>query len=83
MENGIIFFDEFLFFEPKVFEAILPTFATGASGCLISSLSPDPNNPIMAILSAKYRDGTNVFKVLNWIQVCFLKKIKVFNLLGL
>jgi hypothetical protein len=69
MKHGWIIFDEFLFMAPKVFEALLPTFATGAAGTLISSLSPEDNNPIMAILYSKYRDGSNVFEVINWIQV--------------
>jgi hypothetical protein len=69
MKHGWIVFDEFLFMAPKVFEALLPTFATGAAGTLISSLSPEDNNPIMAILYSKYRDGSNVFEVINWIQV--------------
>lgn len=71
MKYGWIIFDEFLFMSPKVFEALLPTFATGASGTLISSLSPEADNPIMSILYSKYRDGTDVFKILNWIQVIF------------
>jgi len=29
MKCGWIIFDEFLFMSPKVFEALLPTFATG------------------------------------------------------
>jgi len=29
MKHGWIIFDEFLFMSPKVFEALLPTFATG------------------------------------------------------
>jgi hypothetical protein len=72
MKHGWIIFDEFLFMAPKVFEALLPTFATGAAGTLISSLSPEDNNPIMAILYSKYRDGSNVFEVINWIQVFLL-----------
>jgi len=36
---------------------------------MISSLSPEGSNPIMSILYAKYRDGSDVFKVLNWSQV--------------
>lgn len=40
---------------------------------MISSLSPDGNNPIMAILYSKYRDGSDVFKILNWSQVQIYK----------
>lgn len=55
MKCGWIIFDEFLFMSPKVFEALLPTFATlvkkiylvlifrGAAGSMISSLSPEGN----------------------------------------
>jgi len=86
MKCGWIIFDEFLFMSPRVFEALLPTFATheivysflifrGAAGSMISSLSPEGNNPIMAILYSKYRDGSDVFKILNWSQVKNLFKL--------
>jgi hypothetical protein len=50
---------------------LLIILATGAAGSMISSLSPEGNNPIMAILYSKYRDGSDVFKILNWSQVNF------------
>ncbi len=69
MSKGLFFLDEFLFFTPKVYEALIPTFATGASVIMISSLARDNNNPIMKLLSAKKSDGTDFIKILNWIQV--------------
>lgn len=59
------------------FQAILPTFSTGAAGTMISSLSADPDNPIIAILSSKYRDGTPIFKLVVWEQVL----MKIVNLI--
>lgn len=72
MEHGWIIYDEFLFMKPAALEALFPTFLTGASGAMISSLSPDTSLGIMGILQAKYRDGTEVIKVINWIQVKFI-----------
>ena len=69
MGRGWIVFDEFLFFSPLALQAILPTLAVGAASAMISSLSPDGSNPVMKLLESKYRDGTDVIKRINWIQV--------------
>ncbi len=66
----IIFADEFLFFNHAVLPAMLPTLATGAAFIMTSSVSPDGDNPLLKLLSAKYPDGTDVVKNLNWIQSC-------------
>lgn len=75
MQHGWIIFDEFFYMSPKVFQAILPTLSTGAAGTMISSLSADPENPIISILNSKYRDGSNIFKVISWIQVCTVDSV--------
>ena len=66
----IIFADEFLFFNHAVLPAMLPTLATGAAFIMTSSVSPDGDNPLLKLLSAKYPDGTDVVKNINWIQSC-------------
>ena len=66
----IIFADEFLFFNHAVLPAMLPTLATGAAFIMTSSVSPDGDNPLLKLLSAKYPDGTDVVENLNWIQSC-------------
>jgi hypothetical protein len=66
MSRGWIIFDEFCYMVPSFFEAILPTLSTGAAGAMISSVSKDPDNPVVAILDAKYRDGSPIFKLLSW-----------------
>lgn len=65
-----IFADEFLFFNPAVLPALLPTLATGAAFIMTSSVSPDGDNPIVQLLDTKYSDGTSVVRKLNWVQSC-------------
>jgi hypothetical protein len=66
----IIFADEFLFFNHAVLPAMLPTLATGAAFIMTSSVSPDGDNPLLKLLAAKYPDGTDVVKNLNWNKSC-------------
>ena len=49
---------------------MLPTLATGAIFLMISSVSPDGDNPLVKLLDTKYIDGTNVVWKLNWVQSC-------------
>ena len=67
----LIVADEYLFFDPGVLPAILPTLATDAIVFIISSIAPDGDSPLRKILESKYDDGTDIFKLLNWIQVIF------------
>jgi hypothetical protein len=62
--------DEFLFFNPAVLPALLPTLANGAAFVMTSSVSPDGDSPITQLLDVKYKDGTNVVKKLNYIKSC-------------
>ena len=66
---SLIVADEFLFFHPDVLPCILPTLATGAIFIIISSIAPDGDSPLRKMLDCKYEDGTNVIKLLNWIEV--------------
>jgi hypothetical protein len=65
----LVVMDEFLFMNSKVFPAIFPSIATGATLVMISSMSPSTDSIAMKILDAKYDDGTDVVKKLNWVQV--------------
>jgi len=65
-----IFFDEFLFMNPKVFAAIIPTVLTGAMLVMTSSMSPNSNSLAMRIIRAKYDDGTDVVSQYNWTESC-------------
>jgi hypothetical protein len=65
-----IFADEFLFFNPAVLPALLPTLATGAIFVMTSSVSPDGDNQLVKLLDTKYNDGTDVVRKLNWVQSC-------------
>jgi hypothetical protein len=65
-----IFADEFLFFNPAVLPALLPTLATGAIFVMTSSVSPDGDSPLVKLLDTKYNDGTNVVRKLNWTEAC-------------
>lgn len=49
--------DEFLFFNPEVLPAILPTLATGSMFIMISSVAPDGDSPLRKIIETKYPDG--------------------------
>ena len=71
-----IFLDEFLFMNPGAFPAIFPSSATGAMLVMISSMSSDANSPAMKIIDAKYDDGTDVMKKLDWVQSCVVCKRK-------
>ena len=66
----IVFFDEFLFFDPRALPVILPTLANGAALVLTSSIAPNAADDLMRLFDAKYADGTRVVSVLNWIEAC-------------
>lgn len=68
----LIVADEWMFYDPDVLPAILPTLATDATFIIISSVSPDGQSPLRRILDTTYADGRPVFKMLNWIQVIFI-----------
>jgi hypothetical protein len=65
-----IFADEFLFFNVAALPALLPTLANGAAFIMISSVSPDGDNPVTQVIDTTYSDGTPVVKKLNWNQAC-------------
>jgi hypothetical protein len=66
----IVFFDEFLFFDPRALPVILPTLANGAALVLTSSIAPNAADDLMRLFDAKYDDGTRIVNVLNWIDAC-------------
>jgi hypothetical protein len=68
-EVSLVVADEFLFFNPEVLPAILPTLATDAMFIIISSIAPDTDSPLRKILETKYDSGRPVIQLLNWIQV--------------
>lgn len=65
-----IFFDEFLFMNPKVFAASIPTLLTGALVVLTSSMSPNSASAAMRIIKAKNDDGSDVVTQYNWTRAC-------------
>jgi hypothetical protein len=71
-----VFADEFLFFNFEALPAILPVLLTGALFVMISSICPDGDSPILKVINAKYKDGTPVVRLLNWIQSCIACKRK-------
>ena len=67
---SLVVCDEFMFFNPGVLPAILPTLATDAMFIIISSVAPDGDSPLRKVIDALYPDGTRVIKLLNWCKVC-------------
>ena len=65
-----IFLDEMLFMNIKAFPSIFPVAQTGAALIMTSSISPGAASSAMCILDAKYDDGTNVVRKLDWVQSC-------------
>jgi len=70
IDVSLVVCDEFLFYDAEALPAILPTLATDAIFIVISSIAPNGDSPLLKVLRSTYPDGTNVFKMLNWIQVC-------------
>ncbi len=67
---SLVVCDEFMFFNPGVLPAILPTLATDAMFIIISSVAPDGDSPLRKVIDALYPAGTRVIKLLNWCKVC-------------
>jgi hypothetical protein len=67
---SLVICDEWMFFNPGVLPAIIPTLATGAIFIIISSVAPDGDSPLRKVIDALYPDGTRVIKLLDWVQVC-------------
>ena len=68
---SLVICDEWMFFNPGVLPAIIPTLATGAIFIIISSVAPDGDSPLRKVIDALYPDGKPVIKLLNWVQVFF------------
>lgn len=68
---AMLFIDEFAFFDSAGMPVILPLLANGAALVMTSSVAPGGSREgIMAILDAKYADGSKAVLELNWMQSC-------------